>query len=226
VVYQGIKKALAIPEQDLRKRTGNNNKERDNNVIPFISTYNPNSDDNSKIVADLFGILKENDKTKHAFKDKILLQSKRQTANLKIILTSAKLNKSLSGKVTKCGDKRCSLCQNIIEGSEFIFNNCNKNFVIRKDMDCNTKFCIYAMRCRCGKTYIGETKDLRARTNLHRQHIGEYAPFTVSQHMFDCNSGAFEIMPIYKMMNDDDRERKSKESYFINLFHPELNSKK
>jgi hypothetical protein len=223
IVYKGIKSALSIPVTELRTRS--QKKKNDGNNIPFITTYNPNYEDNSRVVGEVFGLLQGADKTKRVFKDRNILRSKRQPPNLKRLLTNSKLDKPLCGTVSKCEDSRCSLCHSIIEGSKFDFLNCGKTFVVKENMNCNTKFCIYAMKCGCGKTYIGETKDFRSRTTLHRQHIKENAQFEVSKHIFHCNGGKFRIMPIYKMRNDDERERKNKESYFIKIFKPELNRK-
>ena len=94
------------------------------------------------------------------------------------------------------------------------------------NMNCYTKFWIYGIRCgNCSYTYIGETTNLRLRFNLHKQHIRENANFFVTRHINSCGSGNFYIMPIYKMKNEDEIERKNKESYFIKKYTPNLNRK-
>ena len=46
-------------------------------------------------------------------------------------------------------------------------------------MLCQTKYCIYAIKCRCSKNYIGETTNLRLRFNLHKQNIREGSEYEV-----------------------------------------------
>ena len=82
------------------------------------------------------------------------------------------------------------------------------------------------MKCsNCTFTYIGETNNLRLRYNLHKQHIRENAVFYVSKHIHSCGKGHFSIMPIFKMKNEDENERKEKEIHFIKKYLPELNRK-
>ena len=226
VINTGFQKALAIPKDTLRKR-----KElTTNNVmkIPFISTYTPNSNHLFQSAKKITNILKENTKTSGIFKNVELINSRRQPFNLKSLLTSAKLNVPSEGEhgVTKCGAGRCLLCEVIIEDSYFRFNN-GKIFQIKCDMNCDTLNCIYVLKCLgCSKTYIGETSNLRSRINLHRNHIIHNVGLNVSQHIHDCASKLkykFNVMPFYKVNEDNCRLRKLKEQFFIKLFSPELN---
>ena len=87
------------------------------------------------------------------------IMSKRQSPNLKKILTSAALPKTIQGSSTKCGDKRCGTCSYIYECETFIFKN-QKTFQIRHPMNCKSKNLIYVMTCNgCGEHYIGQTGD-------------------------------------------------------------------
>ena len=86
-------------------------------------------------------------------------------------------------------------------------------------MTCNTKNCIYVLKCAgCLKMYIGETSCLRSRTNLHRDHSNRNTGLGVSRHLFSCAQGSgpkFVIMPFFKMSNDDQMQRRTKEEYLI-----------
>ena len=225
LIKSGIKKANELSLMDLRNETANSkNNRNNNNTIPFVTTYNPKISDNSEIVSHVFNHIKNIPSLKEKFKGKTIIKSKRQTKNLKQILTSAKFGTKTKPKITKCGDKRCQLCQNIIEDCRIKINK--KEFEIRSSMDCNTKFCIYAIRCsNCELTYIGETNNLRLRYNLHKQHVRENAPFFVSKHLHACGKGEFSIMPIFKMKDENENDRKEKEMHFIKKFLPELNRK-
>ena len=80
------------------------------------------------------------------------------------------------------------------------------------------------MRCGgCGASYIGETNNLRLRTNTHRDHASKNHGLYVSKHIFACGSRSFKIMPIFKMHSDCDKIRKQKELHFIKKYKPLLN---
>ena len=68
-----------------------------------------------QIIHDSLPIIQNSKILKTAFKDTKLTSSKRQSPNLKQILTKAAFsqNKKLTGCVKKCGDKRCKTCPHI-----------------------------------------------------------------------------------------------------------------
>jgi predicted GIY-YIG superfamily endonuclease len=126
--------------------------------------------------------------------------------------------------VRRCGDKKCHLCEQIIEDDKFYFDTVKQKFTIKYNMSCSTKYCIYVLICKqCKQIYIGETSNLRLRMNLHKQHIGEEKSFKGSQHMAHCGGGTFLFMPILKMHNDDATQRKEKELKLIRKYRPQLN---
>ena len=172
-----------------------------------------------------FTFLQKCPETKQIYSKCKLIKSKRQPPSLKNILTSAKLTHTTIFSVTKCNSKKCHLCLCIIEGSSFDFKN--YKFTVNANMNCNTKNCIYVIRCEnCGLLYIGETGNLRSRVNLHKSHVNKKEGLFVNKHLAECNTNlkdTFKIMPFYKVKQDDERIRKEKETYFIQKFHPELN---
>ena len=77
------------------------------------------------------------------FKNENVIKSKRQSKNLKQILTKSKYSRDTeTHTVSRCGDKKCLLCQCLIEGNSYTFTN-NKIFNIKENMSCQTKYCIY-----------------------------------------------------------------------------------
>ena len=97
-------------------------------------------------------------------------------------------------------------------------------------MSCEVRNLIYVIRCGgCQEEYIGETGDtLRHRLTVHRQQIRDASTrmLYVSGHIANYaknQSIKFQILPLYKMQNDNMTSRKMKENYFINLFKPKLN---
>ena len=95
-------------------------------------------------------------------------------------------------------------------------------------MTCDTHNCVYVIECTgCFKYYIGETGNLRLRTNLHRDHTKK-GGLGVNKHIFHCTVGksierAFRIMAIYKVKEDDTDLRRNMEKYLINKLKPFLN---
>ena len=226
LIKNGITKALQLPINELRqpRQTPIN----ENKNIFYISTYNPNYEDHSDITRQTFNFLKMCPQTKHIYKDCELTKSKRQPPNLKKLLTSAQPHKS-SFSVTRCNTKQCQICDSLIEGSTFEFSEFV--FKINENMNCNSRNCVYVMRCEgCKKLYIGETSNFRSRVNLHKSHIKNKGGLFVNKHISQCNDNiskdikyVFKIMPFFKVKQDDEKIRKEKESYFISKFKPELN---
>ena len=144
----------------------------DNNLIPYVTTSNPNNQKYSLIFDKTNQSFFRNDRMKSIYKHKVFLKSKRQLPNLKKLLTKAKLSSTQEKKfkVTKCNEPRCGLCKHIKEGPSFSFKG--KTFTVNADMNYTVKNVIYVIECRgCEKYYIGETNNLRKRTTLHNQHI-------------------------------------------------------
>ena len=99
-------------------------------------------------------------------------------------------------------------------------------------MSCNVQNVIYVIVCSgCKKEYIGETGDfLRKRVNVHRQHIRDpnVRILYVSEHIDNCakqETPMFTIFPLLKNQTENTLLRREKESYFIKLFKPALNSR-
>ena len=226
LINDGIKKALSINRDDLLNPVKKENLNKNNSII-HVSTFSTNYCNNDPLIRNYFNLLKNNVTTKQFYENKNLILAKRQPPNLKGVLTQAKLEGGESGGVFKCNNSRCKLCNIIVVGSSLMFRPTNYNFKIKCSMTCNTLNCIYVIVCQgCTKMYIGETNNLRLRTNLHRDHASKNIGLDVSRHIYSCsldNSLKFKIMPFYKMQTDDTALRKKMEGYFIEKFKPELN---
>lgn len=227
-----IKKALSFDRSELINKTTSsqiNDNNDENNIITYVSTYNPKFHNNLTIVKETFSHLKINDTTKDIFRDKELLVSKRQPANLKNLLTGAKFTTEKKTGVEKCNTSRCKLCSIIITGETFYFKKCDYLFKIKELITCDVLNCIYVLGCKgCDMIYIGETNNFRLRTNLHRDHSNKNIGLGVSRHIHNCTSNVnivnkFYIMPFYKLHTDDIIFRKEMEAHFIKKFTPELN---
>lgn len=227
LIEYGIEKAVKLPRTELLKVHPKENKD----IIPYISTFNPNN-------PEMFGIFKNNinflhlDKTMNqALKDTSFIKSKRQPPNLKRILTKAEFqdkNKSKMYHVKICGRPNCSLCQYMPEGHSYNFNG--KIFYVNANMTCNVKNVIYVITCPgCNEFYIGQTGDkLRTRRTVHAQQIRDPATrqLPLSTHLDRCtkNDIKFKIFPFYKLKSENLSIRISKENHFIKCFKPKLNN--
>ncbi len=225
VIEWGIQKAKSIPIEELR--TSTQNAEESNKVIPFVTTFNKSDKDMFKIINMGIGILEKSGRMQRVLQNKTLIKSSRQPPNIKNLLTRAKFSSQLEFYVTKCGNKRCKLCVNIIEGKEFNFTTVHKIIKVNGNMNCNVLNCVYVMVCNgCQKLYIGQSSNFRLRVNLHRDHISHNTGLNVSRHIAECakdRTTKFKIMPFYKVTIDSKQERENREKQFIQELKPELN---
>ena len=227
IINTGIEKAKNLTIQELRTVKT----KTDENIIPFVSTFNPRNPEMHHIIIQNIPILYADPDMKEIFAKYDIIKSKRQPFNLKKILTRAKFEEiTPSPGIRKCQRPNCGLCEHIIEGDTFNFN-CGKTFKIKHISSCEIKNTIYVMKCtNCGLEYIGETGiELRKRVTVHRQQIndGNLRFLKVSHHLAACptTNPRFKIFPFYKMNTTNINDRKNKEEYFIKLFKPALNSK-
>ena len=216
---------------DRRTLLNNNDKIKEANAIPYVTTFNPYNPEIFPDIKQLKSILHRNNEVHEIFKNKVFLTSKRQPPNLKRLLTKAKFTNNIDNEcqcqVTKCKEPRCGLCKFITEGSSTYFKD--KVFTVKDNMSCKAKNVIYVIQCRgCNEQYIGETVNLRNRATLHNQHIkhAELRKIPVSQHIAECSDQdpKYYIFPFYQMKTESIIKRKEKEKYFIRTFSPKLNS--
>ena len=160
IIETGISKDLALSKESLFSCK----KKEENKVIPFVHTYNPNNPNMFQIIHDSLPIIQNDKILKTAFKDTKLISSKRQSPNLKQILTKAAFsqNKRLPGGVKKCGDNlRCKTCPHINVTNQINLGPNQTEFHIRFPFTCQSKNLIYCITCQgCKKQYIGETGDI------------------------------------------------------------------
>lgn len=226
LIRQGIEKANKIPLSTLRNPTCNR-RNREDDIMTYVSTYNPNHCDFYKEVKFGFELLKNSPETENIYRNVSLIKAKRQPNNLKKILTRAQFKETSNKRVKKCENERCSLCLQIIEGAKFRFPHTDSDFIVNNNMNCSTLNCVYLLQCcGCKEIYIGETSNLRNRINLHRDHINHNKGLYVSKHIFQCATNStpkFKVMPFYKVKSDDTQLRKNKETNFIEKYKPKLN---
>ena len=116
--------------------------------------------------------LRNKDKIKEILDTTKIIKSQRQPKNRKRILTSSTFEKNTTQGVTKCKNKRCKICDIIIEGKSYTLKNPETKFKINKNLSCNSKNVVYVIKCNeCKEIYIGSTQALNTRTSLHWSNI-------------------------------------------------------
>lgn len=224
LIKQGINKAKTLDKNAIRNPIENEEQQQD--IIPMITTYNPNNAAISNFIRINYHTLQNNQETKEIFKDTRLILAKRQPKNLSKFLCKAQFEHK-HATVTKCDKPRCKLCTQIITGDSYRFE-CGTLFKVKTNMTCDSKNVLYQLVCNgCNKTYIGETVNLRLRMNVHRDQIKNPNNCTlgVSKHIASCTrnkSIKFLVFPFYQVYGDD-MDRIQKEQFFINKFQPSLN---
>lgn len=123
---------------------------------------------------------------------------------MKDILTSAKFGNNTTHGVKKCENKKCGVCDILIEGNHYKFKNTSTPFEIRKNLTCNSKNVVYVMECsNCAENYIGCTQALNYRVALHKSNIkiADNRYLNVSKHIATCGNAKFKVMPILQTTN-------------------------
>ena len=224
LIINGFKKASMIPKEDLRRPKTKN----EENFLAFITTENPNNPNVFPLVRNSIDTLIRK-KVDGFTQTRKVIHSKRQSPNLKRLLTSSVLSRK-ENKVSKCGDTRCKCCDHLVISNKHTFKKTKKTFELKSPMSCNSQNLIYVIICpTCQEEYIGETgkgkTKLRDRVRVHRQHIQqpELAILPVSKHLRNCGKGNFNIFPFFQLKTNDENLRKTYETKFIKEFRPKLN---
>ena len=224
VIDSGIKRAIEKGPFTTRIE-----KNRDDKIIPFISTYNPLNLNMYPIIRNRCEDLKKTSvRMRNIFSKHRVINCKRQPKNLKQILCRSKFeSQNVIPCVSSCNTPRCGTCKLIIQCSTFVFKNGFK-FTVRENMNCKSKNVIYAVVCdKCSEFYVGQTgRELRQRMTLHRQQtVNDDLRFlNVNKHIHNCANNKFKVIPIYQMHSSDVIKREIKESQLIKLLKPSLNS--
>ena len=143
-----------------------------------------------------------------------LIQSKRQTPNLKKLLTKAKYGEVLSGTFN-CNDKRCECCNYLLINDHYTFKNVQITFKLKNRFICDSFNLIYVVICdTCKEEYIRETGEGKTKDNQ----------IVSSTHLRVCGNGEFSIFPLLQMPSKDTNLRQSYETRFQQKFKTKLNT--
>ena len=194
VVEKGTEKALATPQEELRSEK----LKKKDDVLQFISTYNPNNPNMFPKVSEVYENLQTSKTLDKIFAKHKLIDCKRQPSNLKRILCSSNFSRNKpTFETTKCG-KSSFCCDYIIEAELFKFKNWHQPFILKSNFNCETPNLIYVIICSgCNKEYIGQTVgQLKERLSIYRQHIPqpESEKIEVERYLGTCGKEIFKIL--------------------------------
>ena len=196
LIKQGFQKALLIPQRDLRKPQKSSNED----ILPFITTFNPNNPNIYSFIKSSVNCLKNNNDS--GFHNIKLIQSKCQSPNLKKLLTKAEFGEVLSGTFN-CSDKRCEYCNYLLINDHYTFKNVQITFKLKNRFTCASFNLIYVIICAtCKEEYIGERGEgkskLRDRVRVYRQRIRQpqYQQLKVEGDLRVCGNREFRIFPL------------------------------
>lgn len=229
LIKDGIKKACQLSITELR--TPKTRETED--IIPLVTTHDPSMPETFKMVKARLPILYQSDKMKELAPPESIINSRRQSKNLKRHLTKAKFDlPEKLPKATVCKDPRCGVCtldnyNYLEEGSKKRFK-CGKEFVLNKDTNCKSENMVYCITCvGCKENYIGQTgNQISERIRVHKQQIRhpKYRQIPLSKHLDECAGGKFKFFPLYRCINGTETYRKELEKKFIRIFKPKLNA--
>ena len=201
-----------IPQKDLWKPKKLSNE----NILLFITIFNPNNPNIYSTIKSSVNCLKNNNISSfHYIK---LIQSKHQSPNLKKLLTKAEFGEVLSGTFN-CSGKRWECCSYLL----MITTPLNR-------FTCGSFNLIYVVICgTCKEEYIGETRKektkLRDRVRVYHQHIRQpqHQQLKVEGHLRVCGNKEFRIFPLLPMRSQGTHLRQRYETRFQQKFKTKLN---
>ena len=165
------------------------------NILPFITTFNPNNPNISSTIESSVNCLKNNNVS--GFHNIKLIQSKRKSPNLKKLLTKTEFQEVLSG-MFNCSDKRCECCYYLLTNDHYTFKNVQITFKLKNCFTCDSFNLLYVVICgTCKEEYIEETGEgktkLRDWVRVYCQHIQQpqTQQLKVEGHLRVCGNEEF-----------------------------------
>ena len=235
LINSAINRAIKVPRRiALRKVT----KSKKTEGPIFTHTYDPRLPSISNIQAKHYRTMVSRDTYLGEVFKETPMTAYRRNPNLRNFLIRAKVPQNQDNRrqlkgMKKCG-KGCTACPFIQENKSIKINN--KEWKIKKKLNCNAFNVIYAIVCqkeKCKLTYIGETKRLlKTRLADHCGYVRNNRVDTATGKHFNSPGhtlGDLRIIAIEQSRKKNNLYRKQREEYHINRFntlHKGMNRKK
>ena len=107
VIDAGNQRALILNRSELRQVRQNPK----DNVVKYVSTFNPKIPELFGAIPKNLNILLEDKKINDILHANTIIKGKRQTQNLKPLLTRAKYDEHIIATIDKCNHPNCGLCK-------------------------------------------------------------------------------------------------------------------
>ena len=141
LIKNNIKRALQVLLNELRKPQEQGREE----IIPFVSTHNPNNPNIFPIIRQTFESFQHSKTMSNIFDAKKLINSMRQTPNLERLLCKSKfMPVEEHFHVNSCG-KNCVCCPYLLKASSYLFKRVNKVFFLKNNFNCASRNLIYVV---------------------------------------------------------------------------------
>ncbi|XP_078512251.1 uncharacterized protein LOC144771879 [Lissotriton helveticus] len=173
-----------------------------------------------KIINQHWALIKNEPDLTNLYSEQLTFAFKR-SRNLKEVLTFKKPTKIQFKGMSKC--LNCIHCNNVISGNTLMHPSKGHKIDLQYTGTCDTKNVIYAIKCPCGKIYVGQTeRKIKIRISEHKSNIRtKYLKSAVASHWHECNHQIsqlkFTILEILPQRCDTDpiKQRLQTEFYWI-----------
>ena len=157
LIRTAVETAFKKDPKDLRK--GTSGAADENDLLTFVHFYDPTLPQIYSEVTKLISRIFATRELKPIFGGTRIIDSLREPASLTRLLQHSRFDDlSLdvnSTRVTRCGRRGCSSCNEILEVNEVYFRNSGITYKIKAKMDCTTRNLIYLIMCwGCGHSYL------------------------------------------------------------------------
>ena len=205
LVERGYRKDHVERQIDRARRISRADSLRDkervnNNRIPFVVTFHPALPNIAEILHKLDPVLKSSRRCQSAI-EQVPMVAFRKPKSLKDILVHSEITTPVNDKgCYRCGDRRCRVCDFLVESKDFKSTVTGDNFVINFNVDCNSDHVVYLLSCaRCEMQYVGSTiTKFRTRFNNHKSRLNAHKRLTTENKVKDdC---------IYRHFNQPDHQ--------------------
>ena len=128
-----------------------------NNLIPFITTYNPYNPPIDQILGSNKHILNTSGELQTIFDSKLFVVNRRAT-NLQDLLVRSDLNPVTIIKGSGPCNTPCKICPFMKQNTSIVCWTTKENIPIRGRYNCKSKNIIYLLSCKkCGIQYVGQS---------------------------------------------------------------------
>ena len=215
LIKQEFQKNLSIPQKDLRKSKNPSNE----NILPFITTLNPNNPNIYSTIKSSVDYLKNN--TVSSFHNINLRKVSINSTISKIIPLKKNTEKFYQVRLTVV-IKDVNTAIYLLINNHYTFRNVQIRFKLkhRSAYDSFNLICRHLWHLWYKEEYIGETGEgktkQRDRVRVYHQHIWQpqYQQLKVEVHFRVCDNSKFWIFPLLQMHSKHTNLRRSYETRF------------